>query len=67
MMTTKEKPRKIGKTSGEDMAVAVKVVTNQNLSRREAARTTGIPFQTSHRYVKKAKLNPDPEFTTQPL
>lgn len=67
MVRPKDKPRKIGKTTGEDMAAAVKLVTHQNISIREAARSTGIPLQTLHRYVKKAKLNPGTEIRTQPL
>lgn len=66
MVRPRDKPRKIGKTSGDDMAAAIKLVTEQNLSIREAARTSGIPLQTLHRYVKKAQLHPGTEIRTQP-
>lgn len=67
MVRPRGKPRKIGKTSAEIMATAVKLVTEQNFSLREAAVATSVPYQTLHRYVKRAKLNPDNELRTYPL
>ena len=67
MVRPKGKPREIGNTSAEDMAGAIKLVTENHLSLREAAKATGIAFQTLHRYVKKSRLDPDTEIRTRPL
>lgn len=66
MVRPTDTQRKIGKTSADQMAGAIRLVIEEKMSIREAARETNIAFQTLHRYVKKAKLNPEGNIRTNP-
>ena len=55
------KDRKLGNTSGEQMAEALNLVTKDGLSIRQVSLVTGISYATLWRYVAKKKKTPEDE------
>ncbi|KAJ8951915.1 hypothetical protein NQ314_007634 [Rhamnusium bicolor] len=61
-----KKNRKIGATSKEAMARAVRLTIEENHSLRQAGEICGIKFQTLARYVKKARNDPGGNVIMEP-
>ncbi|XP_074039970.1 uncharacterized protein [Leptinotarsa decemlineata] len=65
-MVRRKVERKIGATSKEAMARAVRLILDENHSLRQAGEICGIKFQTLARYVKRAKNKPGENVRMEP-